>query len=91
MEDNLQMAMLILLMAGIFICLIIIGISKLFSIVLETSGNEYGDIVEDKFPEEIEKLIGKEKKESITKVENTEFEITNMKGSEVITEVVYAD
>lgn len=87
MDDSTQMALLILLTAGLFLCLLLAGIKKLFSIVLETDENEYGDIVEDDLPVTViehDNIID-------SKVENTKFEITNMEGAEVVTEVVYAD
>lgn len=87
MDDSTQMALLILLTAGLFLCLLLAGIKKIFSIVLETDENEYRDIVEDDLPVTViehDDIID-------NKVENTKFEIANMEGAEVVTEVVYAD
>ena len=103
MDDNLELAFMVLITIGIGFSIGILLLSKLAEYIFcKDDDKEYNDIVEDNMPIVVSKS-DEEKLENAhnvrtqyplppqRKVENTELEITNIKDSIVVTETVYAD
>lgn len=103
MDNNLELAFMILITIGISLSIGILLLSKLAEYIFcKDDDKEYNDIVEDNVPVVISKSDEEKLKNANKvrtqyplppqrKVENTELEITNIKDSIVVTETVYAD
>lgn len=103
MDNNLELAFMILITIGISLSIGILLLSKLAEYIFcKDDDKEYNDIVEDNVPVVISKSDEEKLKNAHKvrtqyplppqrKVENTELEITNIKDSIVVTETVYAD
>ena len=103
MDDNLELAFMILITIGICLSIGILLLSKLAKYILcKDDDKEYSDIVEDNLPIVVSKSDEEKLKNAHKvrtqyplppqrKVDNTELEITNIKDSIVVTETVYAD
>ena len=103
MDDNLELAFMVLITIGIGFSIGILLLSKLAEYIFcKDDDKEYNDIVEDNMPIVVSKSDEEKLKNAHNvraqyplptqrKVENTELEITNIKDSIVVTETVYAD
>lgn len=107
MDDNLELAFMVLITIGISLSIGILLLTKLAEFIFcKDDYKEYNDIVEDNMPVLISKSDEEKLKHALhqyhkvrtqyplppqRKVENTELEITNIKDSIVVTETVYAD
>jgi hypothetical protein len=103
MDDNLELAFMVIITIGIGLSIGVLLLTKLAEYIFcKDDDEEYSDIVEDNIPVVVSKSDEEKLKNAHKvrtqyplppqrKVENTELEITNIKDSIVVTETVYAD